>query len=402
MFSEDVTSRQEAGAAADAEASAPDHDVAVLGAAARSNATPPPDGASEERLCNQSLAIKYDQRSATKFKFVDRISAIKYLLELNYLTHGPDDRLIRNHTKPRDVHLPFIEGNPKVGIYTVIRWHKKSLPTEEDWEGMRADPDLEKELGEDWFFARCYPPRTWIHKLNQRRSAAGLLVKGVPGRKRHVDNYPELDEKHYDRRVRRTREADTEGCQQTLADLAESLPSPLSPGRITSAQALRLAQSARSSPLSRCAENIDSALSIAAQRRRVYSHAARAEEARLLAGTESPVSPLTRRLYEHLKAGRARPDSVDYLPPKFKYAKNNEWNPEYSSLQSLRRHARADKLGPRSSSSTKASSTTFESTVFQNVENHEIKDVYQKPKTIKRNNLLRKNNTGGKIITVSI
>ena len=53
MFSEDVTSRQEAGAAADAEASAPDHDVAVLGAAARSNATLPPDGASEETPCKR-------------------------------------------------------------------------------------------------------------------------------------------------------------------------------------------------------------------------------------------------------------------------------------------------------------------------------------------------------------
>ena len=51
----------ESAAAADAEASAPDHDVAVLGAAVRSNATSPPDGASEERLCNQSLAIKNPQ-----------------------------------------------------------------------------------------------------------------------------------------------------------------------------------------------------------------------------------------------------------------------------------------------------------------------------------------------------
>ena len=202
------------------------------------------------------------------------------------------------------MHLPFIEGNPTVPVNYVIAWHKKSLPTEEDWEGMRADPDLEKELGEDWFFACNRMPRTWIHKLNHRRK---LIA--------------ELDEKHY--------------------------------------QALRLAQSARSSPLSRCAENIDSALSIAAQRRRVYSHAVRAEEARLLAGTESPVSPLTRRLYEHLKAGRARPDSVDYLP-KQKDAKTNKWNPDYSSLYSLRRLAREDKLGLRSSSSTKASSTTFE------------------------------------------
>ena len=101
------------------------------------------------------------------------------------------------------------------------------MPTEEDWEGMRADPDLEKELGEDWFLARSRMPRTWIHKLNQRCKCIA-----------------ELDEKHY--------------------------------------HALRLAQSARSSPLSRCAENIDSALSIAAQRRRVYSHAAGVEEARLL------------------------------------------------------------------------------------------------------------------------
>ena len=52
----------------------------------------------------------------------------------------------------------------------------------------------------------------------------------------------------------------------------------------------------------------------------------------------------TRKVYEHLKAGRARPDSVDYLP-KFKDAKTNKWNPEYSSLDSLRRLAREDKLG---------------------------------------------------------
>ena len=172
-------------------------------------------------------------------------------------------------------------------------------------------------------------PRTWIHKLDRRRSAARLSVKAVPGRKRHVDNYPELieciaelDEKHY--------------------------------------QALRLAQSARSSPLSRCAENIDSALSIEAQRCPVYSYAARGEEARLLAGTERPVYLFTRRLYEHLKAERARPDNVDFLPLKVKDAKKNKRNPEYSRLWRLRRYARADKLGPRFSSSTKASSTTFE------------------------------------------
>ena len=109
---------------------------------------------------------------------------------------------------------------------------------------MRADPDLEKELGEDWFFARSRMPRTWIHKLNQRRSAACIA---------------ELDEKHY--------------------------------------QALRLAQSARSSPLSRCVENIDSALPIEAQRCPVYSYAARGEEARLLAGTGSSVYLNTRRVY---------------------------------------------------------------------------------------------------------
>ena len=61
----------ESAAAADAEAFAPDHDVAVLGAPARSNATSPPDGASEEKACKR-------QR-----KFGDRVSAIKYLLELN-------------------------------------------------------------------------------------------------------------------------------------------------------------------------------------------------------------------------------------------------------------------------------------------------------------------------------
>ena len=151
-------------------------------------------------------------------------------------------------------------------------------------------------------------PRTWIHKLNQRRNCIA-----------------ELDEKHY--------------------------------------QALRLAQSARSSPLSRCAENIDSALSIEAQRCCVYSYAARAEEARLLAATESPVYLLTRRLYEHLKAERARPDNVDFLPPRYKDAedaKNHKRNLEFSRLWALRRNARADKLGHRSSSFTKASFTTFE------------------------------------------
>ena len=71
IFSEDVTLRQEVGAAADSEASGSDQDVAVLGAPARSNATSPPDGASEETACKR-------QR-----KFVDRVSAIKYLLELN-------------------------------------------------------------------------------------------------------------------------------------------------------------------------------------------------------------------------------------------------------------------------------------------------------------------------------
>ena len=130
---------------------------------------------------------------------------------------------------------------------------------------------MELRLFLDWFLARSRMPRTWIHKLNQRRSAAGLLVKA------------------------------------TL---------------------------------------------------RAYSHAACAEEAKLLAGTESPVSPLTRRVYEHLKAGRARPDSVDYLP-KQNDAKTNKWNPDYSSLYSLRRLAKEDKLGPRSSSPTKASSTNF-------------------------------------------
>ena len=71
MFSEDVTSRQEAGAASGSEGSSSNHDVALLGAPARSNATSPPDGASEETACKR-------QR-----KFGDRVSAIKYLLELN-------------------------------------------------------------------------------------------------------------------------------------------------------------------------------------------------------------------------------------------------------------------------------------------------------------------------------
>ena len=229
----------ESAAAADAEASAPDHDVAVLGAAARSNATPPPDGASEETPCKR-------QRTS----------------------RGPT-------------------GGSAISM-----------------------PDLGR--------------------------SDNASATGTPARDGH--NSP-----------------------HSLGDSIHPVgASPFSPGRITSAQGLRLAQSARSSPLSRCAENIDSALSVAAQRRRVYSHAARAEEARLLAGTESPVSPLTRRLYEHLKAGRARPDSVDYMP-KYTDAKNNMKNKDYSSIDTLRRHAREDKLGPRSfSSSTKVSSTSFE------------------------------------------
>ena len=31
-----------------------------------------------------------------------------------------DDRLIQTKMKPQCVHLPFIEGNPKVAVYTVI------------------------------------------------------------------------------------------------------------------------------------------------------------------------------------------------------------------------------------------------------------------------------------------
>ena len=256
-----------------------------------------------QRRSGAGLSVKAVPQLVVSFG--ERLSAIKFLLDLNYLTHGSDGRLIPNHLMPRDVHLPFIEGNPKVAVQKVIAWHKMSLPTANDWEGMRADPDLEKELGEGWFFARSRVPRTWIHKLNQRRKCIA-----------------ELDEKHY--------------------------------------QALRLAQSARSSPLSRCAENIDSALSIEAQRCHVYSYAARAEEARLLAGTGSSMYLNTRRVYEHLKAGRARPDNVDFLPLEFQDAKKNKRNTEYRFLESLRRHARSDKLGPRSSSSTKASSTTFE------------------------------------------
>ncbi len=130
IFSEDETSRQEAGAAADAEASAPDHDVAVLGAAARSNATPPPDGVSEETLCKRQRTSRdptggsvismadlgrSDNASATGtaardghnsphslgdsyhgtrswtvwFKFGDRISAVKYLLEFENIGCEP-------------------------------------------------------------------------------------------------------------------------------------------------------------------------------------------------------------------------------------------------------------------------------------------------------------------------
>ena len=81
------------------------------------------------------------------------------------------------------------------------------------------------------------------------------------------------------------------------------------------------------------------------------------ETARLLAGTETPVSPVTRKVYEFLKARRAR--RKDYLPT-FKDAKTRKWNRDYSFLDALRRQARAGMLGTRSSSSTKAFSTTLD------------------------------------------
>ena len=225
MFSEDVTSPQEAGAASDSEGSSSNHDVALLGAPARSNASSPPDGASEERLCKR-------QRTS----------------------RGPT-------------------GGSAISM-----------------------PDLGR--------------------------SDNASATGTPARGGH--NSP-----------------------HSLGDSIHPVgASSISPGRITSAEALRFAQSARSSPLSRCAENIDSSLSVAAQRRRVYSHAAGVEEARLLSDTdtERPVSKVTRRVYEHLKAGRARPDSVDYLPKPYD-AKTNKRNKEYSYLDSLRRLAREDKLG---------------------------------------------------------
>ena len=82
------------------------------------------------------------------------------------------------------------------------------------------------------------------------------------------------------------------------------------------------------------------------------------ETARLLAGTETPVSPVTRKVYEILKARRA--GLKDYLPTVNHDVKTRKWNPEYSLLDALRRKARADKLGTRSSSSIKAFSTTSE------------------------------------------
>ena len=82
------------------------------------------------------------------------------------------------------------------------------------------------------------------------------------------------------------------------------------------------------------------------------------ETARLLAGTETPVSPVTRKVYEILKARRA--GLKDYLPTVNHDVKTRKWNPEYSLLDGLRRKARADKLGTRSSSSIKAFSTTSE------------------------------------------
>ena len=139
MFSEDVTSRQEAGAAADAEASAPDHDVAVLGAPARSNATPPPDGASEETPCKRQRT----SRGVTGGSVISMPAL------------GRSDNASATGTSARDGHNS-------------------------------------------------------LHSLGDSIHFVGA--------------------------------------------------SPFSPGRITSAQGLRLAQSARSSPLSRCAENIDLSL----------------------------------------------------------------------------------------------------------------------------------------------
>ena len=196
----------ESAAAADAEASAPDHDVAVLGAAARSNATPPPDGASEETPCKR-------QRTS----------------------RGPT-------------------GGSAISM-----------------------PDLGR--------------------------SDNASATGTPARDGHKNS-------------------------PSFGDSIYSLGA-----------------------------NTDSAVSIVAQRRSVYSHAARAEEARLLRGTETLVSPVTRKVYDFLKARRAR--RKDYLPTVLN-AKTRKWNGEYSLLDALRRQARADKLGTRSSSSTKAFSTTLE------------------------------------------
>ena len=176
-----------------------------------------------------SLALNSGRRPGNQdYKFGERVSIIKYLRELNYLLLGPDGRLVQNTSKPRFVHLPFMKGKPHVAVDSAIAWHKKSLPGNEDWDGMRTDPELQKELGEDWFSTRSRIPRSWVHKLNLRRISEGLPSKGVPGRKRHVDNYPELveciselDTEHYDRRVRRKREANFEGMRDTLKSIIE-------------------------------------------------------------------------------------------------------------------------------------------------------------------------------------
>ena len=116
----------------------------------------------------------------------------------------------------------------------------------------------------------------------------------------------------------------------------------LSPARLTEAQARRLAQSGRSSPLSLPADKADSPLSKASQRRHAHAKEVCDEEARLLTGGD--VSSLCKKVYEHLKAQRTQPDNEDYRPKAMDDAARKR-NPHYSSLDSLKRSPEEKKLG---------------------------------------------------------
>ena len=105
---------------------------------------------------------------------------------------NPDGTVTGNHTKTQSLTLPtgLIAGNQQVTVRTkqFLNWHKQSLPEFDDWEAMRADPDLKKELGETWFQQRSRIPRSWREKLNQRRFEKGQPKRAAPGRKRHLES----------------------------------------------------------------------------------------------------------------------------------------------------------------------------------------------------------------------